>query len=198
MSTRSYIGIQHNDGSVDVIYCHSDGYLSNNGKLLFENYQDPEKVQELINLGGLSCLGTSPEADPAVKKYGFLMDSKEFAQLPLKEQWAVWDNLTGSIAYHRDRGESLRITHANSLDDLPSDFMDGMEYFYLYRQAKSGKWNWYVKTVHDNGQEFIPDCIDHGLEAGMTHGHWYSLNRIMKRYYQLKAEQEKEQAKQPA
>jgi hypothetical protein len=62
MSTRSNIGIitQKNDGKVrvEMIYCHWDGYPSNNGKILLENYSSTEKVRELLKLGDLSSLGS--------------------------------------------------------------------------------------------------------------------------------------------
>ena len=57
MATRSRIGILNDDGTVDSIYCHWDGYLSHNGKILFEHYTDPAVVQELIALGDISSLG---------------------------------------------------------------------------------------------------------------------------------------------
>ena len=34
MSTRSSIGIKRKDGTIECIYCHSDGYLEYNGKLI--------------------------------------------------------------------------------------------------------------------------------------------------------------------
>ena len=59
MSTRSHIGIWNEDGSLDVIYCHWDGYPSYNGALLLHRYQDPEKIRELIALGDISSLAES-------------------------------------------------------------------------------------------------------------------------------------------
>jgi hypothetical protein len=56
MSTRSKIGILNENGTVTGIYCHWDGYLSNNGKILNESYTDRQKVEELISLGDLSSL----------------------------------------------------------------------------------------------------------------------------------------------
>lgn len=50
MSTRSHIGIRNEDGSLDVIYCHWDGYPSYNGAVLFHHYQEQEKIRELIAL----------------------------------------------------------------------------------------------------------------------------------------------------
>ena len=39
MSTRSSIAIKHGD-RIKSIYCHSDGYLEYNGRVLLEHYSD--------------------------------------------------------------------------------------------------------------------------------------------------------------
>src|SRR5206468_10072588 len=57
MSTRSLIACKNEDGSIDLIYCHSDGYPSHNGRILLENYQSPAKVRQLIALGDIYSLG---------------------------------------------------------------------------------------------------------------------------------------------
>ena len=59
MSTRSCISVEHANGSVSSIYCHSDGYLSGVGLTLFNNYKTTAKLKPLINLGDLSYLGDS-------------------------------------------------------------------------------------------------------------------------------------------
>ena len=58
MATRSTIALEFADGTVQQVYCHWDGYLDNNGKILFENYTDAFKLRELIDLGDLSSLGS--------------------------------------------------------------------------------------------------------------------------------------------
>lgn len=55
MSTPSTIAIKDAKG-FECIYCHFDGYLSYNGVILQEDYQDPEKVKALIALGDISAL----------------------------------------------------------------------------------------------------------------------------------------------
>jgi len=55
MGTRSFIGVVHGD-LCKVVYCHWDGYLEHNGKILFENYNSP-KAKNLVSLGKLSSLG---------------------------------------------------------------------------------------------------------------------------------------------
>lgn len=56
MSTRSNIIIKKKDNSVNAVYCHCDGYLSYNGKILLNNYNTTEKVNALINGGNMSSL----------------------------------------------------------------------------------------------------------------------------------------------
>jgi hypothetical protein len=55
MATRSRIAIENQDGTVDSIYCHWDGYLEGVGKTLFNHY-DREKLEKLLELGDLSSL----------------------------------------------------------------------------------------------------------------------------------------------
>jgi hypothetical protein len=59
MSTRGRIGIELSDGSILSIYSHFDGYPEFNGVKLVEHFNTKEKVQELIDLGDISCLWTN-------------------------------------------------------------------------------------------------------------------------------------------
>ena len=60
MATRSLIGIKLNNGITKVIYCHWDGYPEHNGQLLVDNYNSPSAVFDLLELGDLSTLDTTP------------------------------------------------------------------------------------------------------------------------------------------
>ena len=60
MATRSLIGINLDNGLTKIIYCHWDGYPSNNGQLLINNYTSPAAVVELMGLGDLSSLEETP------------------------------------------------------------------------------------------------------------------------------------------
>jgi len=55
MATRSVIA-KLDDKGVKAIYCHSDGYLSNNGKILDQHYTDCSKLNELLADGDISSL----------------------------------------------------------------------------------------------------------------------------------------------
>jgi hypothetical protein len=61
MGTRSTIALEFADGTVEQVYCHWDGYLAHNGKILAKHYMDPFKVKELLALGGFSSLAETVE-----------------------------------------------------------------------------------------------------------------------------------------
>jgi hypothetical protein len=61
MATRSTIALEYQDGTVRQIYCHWDGYLSNNGMILNESYRDFEKVKQLIDHGDMASLDNTIE-----------------------------------------------------------------------------------------------------------------------------------------
>ena len=62
MATRSIIakieakGIGGADDTIKAIYCHNDGYLSNNGKKLDQHYADEDNVNALLAGGDISSL----------------------------------------------------------------------------------------------------------------------------------------------
>ena len=61
MSTNSTIALEYADGTVEQVYCHWDGYLSHNGRILRDSYSDPFKLQRLIDLGNVSVLAEAVE-----------------------------------------------------------------------------------------------------------------------------------------
>lgn len=94
MATRSNIGMKVENG-YDFIYCHWDGYPSNNGRILLRSYTNPDMVYELINLGDLSSLGDDLQKTVAYSRATdqttrrFTDNRDEIYQ----EDWAyVWEN----------------------------------------------------------------------------------------------------------
>jgi hypothetical protein len=59
MATRSTIALEMADGKVLQIYCHWDGYLEHNGKILLMSYSNPAKLEELVSRGDLSSLANA-------------------------------------------------------------------------------------------------------------------------------------------
>ena len=95
MATRSVISKidkKVSNGEITAVYCHSDGYLNWNGKILNEHYTNGNKVDELLSNGGISVLNEN------IGKPGLdFSDYKKF------------HSLKQSRFYHRDRGEELKI-----------------------------------------------------------------------------------------
>jgi hypothetical protein len=137
MATRSTIALEYADGTVDQVYCHWDGYLDNNGVILFNNYKDPFKLQRLMDLGDLSSLGPN------------IGDQHEFDcpfayGTPEYQKWTD-DKREVCTFYGRDRGETG--TKARRFKDF-ADYRknaQGEEYNYILR--KDG--NWYVEFYGD-------------------------------------------------
>ena len=124
MATRSRIAIENEDGTVTSIYCHFDGYVEHNGKMLQEHYTDRSKVEQLIALGDISYLRANIEP---TGKHSFN-----------EPEAGV------TVAYHRDRGEKLnQITHNWGVEGFFTH--DFEEYGYCF--TKEGKW----LVAHCNG-----------------------------------------------
>jgi hypothetical protein len=66
MATRSRIAIENQDGTVTSIYCHFDGYIDGVGKILQENYNTREKMEQLIDLGDISSLGKNNRGNSSI------------------------------------------------------------------------------------------------------------------------------------
>lgn len=119
MGTRSRIGVMHGDVCKSV-YCHWDGYLSNNGRILLENY-DSAKANHLVALGDLSSLDKNIDI-PEGAEHSY--------QVPL-------DGVT--VFYGRDRGETgtdFQVDHSFQ-EFLKRVDACGAEYYYL---MKDGVW----------------------------------------------------------
>ena len=56
MSTHSEIALLLDDGSVISTYCHFDGYIKGTGLELVKSYNDPKKIQDLIEGGALRTI----------------------------------------------------------------------------------------------------------------------------------------------
>lgn len=130
MSTRSEIAILNSDGTVTGIYCHWDGYVEHNGKILSEHYQKIEKVKKLISGGDLSSLHR--EIEPTAKH------SFENPQ----------DDVC--IYYHRDREEEWEQTKPKTFKNIfelyNASKKSWCEYLYIYI---GDDW-YYTKTYNEN------------------------------------------------
>jgi hypothetical protein len=128
MGTRSRIGVMHGD-KVKSIYCHWDGYLDFNGRILQEHY-DSAKANNLVALGDLSSLRPNIGEKHAFSQFELPADEVE-AFKALTENWCTF--------YGRDRGEKgVEFKVAQTFDEfLEQCYNSGAEYYYI---MKDGVW----------------------------------------------------------
>ena len=112
MGTRSYIGRKLEDGTIQAVYCHWDGYPDHNGRILASSYNNVSKVDELISLGDLSSLG-----EEIGEKHEFFHAPKGICTF-----------------YGRDRGEERTGPRTyNTQEDFMKSASDSWaEYVYLF------------------------------------------------------------------
>ena len=128
MGTRSRIGVMHGN-KVKSIYCHWDGYLSFNGRILQESY-DSAKANELVALGDLSSLRAKIGEKHAFSKFELPTEEVEAFET-LTENWCTF--------YGRDRGEKgtefeVDHTFAEFLERVDGS---GGDYYYI---MENGEW----------------------------------------------------------
>lgn len=131
MGTRSTIALEFADGTVGQVYCHWDGYLEHNGKILQSYYTDPFKLRELIDLGDMSSLDNEVVI-PEGQAHSF--------QVPLK-------GIT--TFYGRDRGETgVDAKYFKNFEDYRARHQYE-EYEYILRT--DGRW-----YVADHCDTYVP------------------------------------------
>lgn len=112
MATRSNIAYKTPEGKIRSVYCHWDGYPAHNGEMLTRFYDSFDRVVALTDLGSISALKPTLNAQTAGHSF----------ETPADEV---------TIAYARDRGEEL---HISEYDDIPSWIEDMEEYAYLWTE----------------------------------------------------------------
>jgi hypothetical protein len=140
MATRSTIALEFADGTIGQVYCHWDGYLAHNGKMLMEYYSNPFILRDLIDLGSLSSLRPQIGTKHPFSMFEANMTQDEYANL-------YRDMCT---FYERDRGEGS--ADATYFKDYEHFLVDGQEeeYDYILRNV-NGKATWFVS---DHGGDF--------------------------------------------
>ena len=128
MGTRSRIGVMHGN-KVKSIYCHWDGYLSFNGRILQESY-DSARANQLVALGDLSSLRANIGEKHAFSKHDVPAEEVEAFET-LTENWCTF--------YGRDRGEKGT---EFEVDHTFAEFFErvdgcGGDYYYI---MENGQW----------------------------------------------------------
>lgn len=144
MGTRSFIAHKTADG-YRAIYCHWDGYPSWNGRILYQHYSDPAKLDALLDLGDISSLGTG---------------------LGEKHDFNDSGNDDVTTAYGRDRGDTG--TEARAYPTLAMLFAAAngcwAEYVYV---LENGRWGFtpigaHGKAAYPNLKNLEVELIDQG------------------------------------
>lgn len=113
MSTRSCIAVQHGD-TIKAVYCHNDGYIRYNGRMLQEHYTS-ERANYLVALGDMSSLRVKLEP---TKDSGHSFNKPE---------------TDVCVFYGRDRGETgVEFQTFDNVAEVMETY-DVCEYFYLMR-----------------------------------------------------------------
>lgn len=113
MSTTARIGIMNEDGSVDNVYLHSDGYPEHAGKMLNTHYNTEAKMRALLAEGDMSTIneviGGKIDFDDYKLRYG----------------------LKQCVFYSRDRGEA----EGGLINENVTEFrgnLEDVDYLYLF------------------------------------------------------------------
>jgi hypothetical protein len=131
MGTRSDIIVQNAAGQWARIYCHWDGYLEHNGRILFDHYTTQAHADALIAGGDLSSLAPSP-----AKPDGHTFDKPVDGHC---------------VFYGRDRGEPY--TAAKVGDALQAVWPEKdcwTEFAYVWTAGR-----WYVGNPDEGSQALI-------------------------------------------
>lgn len=141
MGTRSRIGVMHGDNCKSV-YCHWDGYLEHNGRILMEHY-DSAQANHLVALGDLSSLGKLLGEKHPFSKYDIKDDDPERdATLALVERAETENWCT---FYGRDRGETGTEFKTTDTFEKFLELADGCgaEFYYIMKDGE-----WYCGTTY--------------------------------------------------
>jgi hypothetical protein len=137
MGTRSRIGVMHGDNCKSV-YCHWDGYLDFNGRMLLDHY-DSSKANHLVALGDLSSLRPNVFVPEGVE-HSFDKPAENIC-----------------IFYDRDRGEKGTEWKTDSTFEQFLERAEGCgaEYYYIMKDGE-----WYVGTTYSSdarlGGKLVP------------------------------------------
>ena len=136
MGTRSTIALEFADGTVEQVYCHWDGYLEHNGKILQEHYSDPFKLRDLIDMGDISSLGKEiGEQHPFSPAYNETDAAKKAA---VQAAYDAAREADWTTFYARDRSEEG--VSAEKFINF-AEYSDNHQYEeYAYILRTDGKW----------------------------------------------------------
>ena len=145
MGTRSRIAVMHGPVAKSV-YCHWDGYLDFNGRILQEHY-DSSKANQLVALGDMSALRPEIGEKHAFSQFELPADEVE-AFKELTENWCTF--------YGRDRGETdTEWKVAHTFAEFFEQVENGCgEWYYVMRDGA-----WYCGNTYSSDARFYKKLV---------------------------------------
>lgn len=164
MSTRSRIIVHCADGKWRGVYCHADGYISHNGRMLFKRFTSRDKCSALVAGGDMSKLGPSIDPTP-LWGYGW-GEGHEFSIYKKRPKGASFGynlkkHFEGKTRYYRLRTEphqpsvdwdSIKPTEGDSLYSVwPQSSYE--EFVYVFCNHDGGGFKWWVGDPNAGTQD---------------------------------------------
>ena len=131
MGTRSDIVVHRTDDKWARVYCHWDGYLDHNGRILFDHYGSQELAEKLVAPGDMSSLHERCDK-PNGHSYETPVDGY-------------------TVYYGRDRGETgVDAQIFDTLNDAWPSGTTGTEFTYIWHDGQ-----WWVADPDKGSQTLI-------------------------------------------
>lgn len=136
MSTRCRIGMKLSDGRIKSIYSHWDGYPDGVGRTLEKYYTDPKKIEELLELGDISSLGSYYDEE---------ISKADWNKFDMPDRDVFIKKAENCTVAYKDRGEDCPAR----IDEDEEEFISkagkcGEEYMYLFKEDYSGVYRWHI------------------------------------------------------
>ena len=134
MGTRSRIGLALGPDKIISVYCHYDGYIQHNGRILKEHYKTKEQVSALIDGGGMSSLRTKHTWDSAPLKRQIIKADGTKEVVYMEHPDGSWmmdiEKEEPGPQYYTERGEEVEVM-VSTFDEFCKDTC-GEEWCYLF------------------------------------------------------------------
>lgn len=171
MSTRSYIGMKKGN-NIKYIYCHSDGYLSYVGVLLYLFYKSPERVKSLLDLGDLSSIGYNIGLPKRFKNWQEAQTYYCYMQKHIKTTFCLF--------YGRDREESGCKMKTTKFKDFCKATEVSMRYYFDLNDNK-----WYT-TFYNKNSEINIFCLDNIFNDSSEYSNFIEKTNYYEDYQTIK------------
>lgn len=123
MTTEASISILKNNGEVKSVYCTTDGYVEHTGMILYNEYKNLRKIEQLLRCGQISFL-----------------DREIFPPKNIEHTWS--NRAEGVCRFFKDRGDSPEHTEPEIYASFKEfrQSVDSLDYHYYFSENHN---HWY-------------------------------------------------------